>query len=213
MNYKGVIFDLDGTILDSLKVWEKVDKKFFTHRDLPIPFDYEKKINGMTFIEAATYTKEACNIEDEVEDIIREWKEIAYYEYKNSVKLKSGVYEYLVFLKENGIKMGIATACDRELYEICLKSNKIYDFFDIIVDSSNVERGKEFPDIYELCAKKLGVLPKDCIVFEDILKAIKGAKKAGMTVYAVYDKHCLDNLDDMIEESDDYITDFREMLV
>ncbi len=213
IDYKGVIFDLDGTILDSLSVWKKVDRKFFKKRNMNMPVNYTKNINSMTLLETAKYTKDICGIDDSIEDIISEWKETAYYEYKNNVKLKYGAYEYIMFLKENNIKIGVATTCEKKLYEVCLKKHKIYSLFDTIVDSTLVNRGKSFPDIYELCAKNLGLAYKDIIVFEDVIEAIKGAKKTGMKVYCVYDKNSLEKLDDMLNVSDEYITDFREMIV
>ena len=211
--YKGVIFDLDGTILDSLNVWKKVDKLFLKSKNINMPVDYAKTINSMTFLESANYTKEVCGIEDTVEDIIKEWKKIAYNEYKTNVKLKSGVYEYITYLKENNIKMGVATNCDNELYEVCLKKCKIYDFFDTIVDTSLVNANKKHTDIYELCAKNLGIEPKDIIVFEDILDGIRSAKKAGMKAYFVSDKNSEENIEEAIKESDEYITDFRELII
>lgn len=213
IDYKGVIFDLDGTILDSLQVWKKVDTLFFESKNLNMPFDYIYNIKSMTLLEAAQYTKEICGIDDSPQSIIEQWKNIAYEEYKTNVPLKDGVYEYILFLKENNIKIGIATACEKNLYEVCLKANNIYDFFDTIVDSTYVDRGKNYPDIYELCAKNLNLDSKDIIVFEDIVDAIKGAKKAGMRVYAVYDKNSLENIEELIKESDEYITDFRELIV
>ncbi len=213
IDYKGVIFDLDGTILDSLHVWKKVDKLFFEKQNLTLPFDYEYNIKSMTLLEAAEYTKKICGIDNSIQEIIEQWKDIAYDEYKNNVALKKGVYEYLLFLKKHNIKMGVATACEKNLYEVCLKANNIYDFFDTIVDSTYVDRGKNYPDIYELCAKNLKLDSKDIIVFEDIIEAVKGAKKASMRVYAVYDKNSVENIEELIKESDEYITDFRELIV
>lgn len=212
MEYKGVIFDLDGTILNSLQVWRKIDKNFFQNKGLIIPDDFEEKVNGMRFEDIAKYTKEICSLEEPVEDIMNEWRKLAFNEYNNIIKLKSGVFEYLIYLKENKIKIGIATACDKKLYIACLKNNKILDYFDAIVDTTEVEKGKESSEIYKLCANKLNILPKDIIVFEDIIKAIRSAKSAGMTVYAVYDRYSIENFEDIIGESDDYITDFRELI-
>ena len=212
VNYKGVIFDLDGTILDSLKVWENVDREFFKNKGIHMPIGYQKEINGMTFFESASYTKEVTGIDDSVEDIMKQWKNLAYKQYQKNVKLKSGVIEYLNYLKENNVKIGIATCCHKELYEVCLKKNEIYDFFDVIVDTEIINVSKKEPDIYKYCGEKLGVDFNQIIVFEDLLDGIKSAKKLGMKVYFVANENTFENIEEAIKESDEYITDFRELI-
>ncbi len=212
MEYKAVIFDLDGTLLNSMYIWNKIDRDFFKLKKIPMPVNYTENIVGLTLQETAKYTIEICGLSETEEELINIWTEMAYNEYKNNVKLKSGAYEYLVYLIENGIKIAIATACEKRLYEACLKSNKIYDFFNIIIDTKEVPKSKDFPDIYLACAKKLNVSPKDCIVFEDILKAMHGIKKAGMKAYAVYDEHSQKDREEILKYCDEYITDFRELI-
>lgn len=211
IDYKGVIFDLDGTILDSLHIWDKINKEFFINLKMCMPEDYIKNISSMTPLETAIYTREICNIEDEPEELLQVWQEMALKEYRSNIKLKPGVSEYLEFLKENNIKMAVVTMCNPNLYKPCLKKHGIDDFFDIIVDADVFAGNKNSPDIFLECADKMNLQASEIIVFEDIIQAIKSAKQAGMKVYAVYEKHSREDFKEIIKESDEYISDFREM--
>ena len=133
-------------------------------------------------------------------------------EYEYNIKLKPGAAEYLNFLKESGVKIGLATSNCSTLIEKSLKSNGIYDFFDSITTVDEVKRGKNFPDIYLLAADKLEVKPEECVVFEDILPAVMGAKSAGMTVIGVHDPYSEYQKNDIKHNADKYIYKFDELL-
>ena len=98
-DFKGAIFDLDGTIIDSMNVWEKIDIEFLSKRNIDMPNDYMEKINIMSFEEAAKYTIERFNLKEKKENLIKEWNEMAIYEYSNNIRLKPNVKEYLEKLK------------------------------------------------------------------------------------------------------------------
>ena len=110
------------------------------------------------------------------------------------------------------IKIGLATSNSKSLLEVVLKSNGIFHYFDSITLTDEVSRGKNFPDVYLLAAEKLGVNPAQCVVFEDILPAVKGAKAAGMKVVAVYDSSSKDQKEDIIINSDMYILEYNELI-
>ena len=131
-DFKGAIFDLDGTLIDSMGVWEKIDKEFLKKRNISITHDYIEKINSMSFKKAAKYTIERFNLKESSEELIKEWNEMAIYEYSNNIKLKPHVKEYLEKLKNNNIKIGLATSSPRILYEPVLKNNHIYEYFDVL---------------------------------------------------------------------------------
>ena len=209
-DYKGLIFDLDGTIAESLYVWKKVDIDFFGKRGLTIPENYSEKISSMSFIQAATFTKNEYNFEEDVQDIMDEWYSMAINEYSQNVRPKPFVTEFIQEAKSKGSKIALCTASPKELYEPFLKNNNLYQYFDVFVSGTEVDRGKEYPDIYLLTAKKLGIKPEECIVFEDILKAIKGAKSANMKIIGVFDKESAKDSQKIKEQADGFIYDFSK---
>lgn len=212
IDFKGAIFDLDGTLYDSMWVWEHVDKTFLGKRGIKVPDDYLETIAPIGFVAAADYTIKRFNLSDKPEDLIQEWNELAIDAYKNKVRLKSGAKEYLEKLKSLGVKLSVATASSSNLYELALKNNGVYDLFDAFTSASEVERGKGFPDIYILAAQKIGLMPKDCVVFEDIYIGILGAKAGGFYTVAVYENCSKKDKDAIIKESDIYIHSFNELL-
>ncbi|MBU3180366.1 HAD family hydrolase [Clostridium psychrophilum] len=209
---KAVIFDLDGTLIDSMWVWNTIDKNYFSNRNMDLPKNLKNQIQHLSFDETAAYFKNNFGILDTLEEIKNEWNNYAYVEYLNNVKLKPGVIEFLSLLKKSHIKIGLATSNSKSLLEVVLHANGIYHYFDSITLTDEVSRGKTFPDVYLLAAKKLGVSPTDCIVFEDILPAIKGAKAAGMKVIGVYDDSSKEQEEEIIDYADMYITEYNELI-
>lgn len=211
-NIKGAIFDLDGTLVDSMWVWSKIDIDYLESKGHALPENLNSEICHLSFTQTANYFKERFSLSDSIDTILKDWNTMAYNHYSENVKLKDGVKEFLDKLKENNIKIALATSNSVPLLEACLKNNGIYDYFDSITTTDEVSNGKNCPDVYLLAAKKLNVNPKNCLVFEDILPAIKGAKAADMTVIAVSDKHSLNDLDEIINHSDKYINSYFELI-
>ena len=206
---KAYIFDLDGTLLDSMGVWLDIDINFLSKRGISVPIDYADRISAMSFPEAAAYTIKRFGLPDSIEDLIREWNEMAAYAYGHTVQMKPYTKEYLSKLRERGAKIAIATSSVPELYEPALRNHGIYDWFDVICCSDEVGCGKSRPDIFLYTANKLGVKPCDCIVFEDILIAVKSAKSVGMTVYGVFDKSSETDWEQIKKTADGVIYDFQ----
>lgn len=210
-NIKAAIFDLDGTLIDSMWVWGKIDEDYFGNRSMDLPINLKSQIEHLSFDDTAAYFKSNFGILDTIEEIKKEWLDIAYVEYLNNVKLKPGVIEFLTLLKSLNIKIGLATSNSKPLLEAVLEANGIYHYFDSITLTDEVSRGKNFPDVYLLAAKRLGTKPEECIVFEDILPAVKGAKAAGMRVVGVYDDFSKEQREDIIIHADKYIIEYHEL--
>jgi beta-phosphoglucomutase-like phosphatase (HAD superfamily) len=203
------IFDLDGTLLDSMDVWGKIDVDFLQKRGIAVPSDYMDAISSMSFTECAAYTINRFNLSDSIDSLMREWTDMAAYAYGHTVLMKPYAKEYLSSLRERGAKLAVATSLSAELYEPALRGQGIYDWFHVICNSDEAGCGKSRPDVFLLAAKKLNVKACDCIVFEDILPAVKTAKDAGMKVCGVYDKAAANDWEQIKETADYVITDWR----
>lgn len=209
-NIKAAIFDMDGTLIDSMWIWRTIGVNYLKKRNIKMP-SLKDKIGHLNFKQTAEYFKTTFNLPDSPEEIMQEWNDMAYEEYANNIKLKPGASEFLFFLKTRGIKIGLATSNCKELLDLGLKSTGIYDYFDSITTIDEVSRGKEFPDIYLLAAEKLNVAPQNCMVFEDILPAMLSAKSAGMKVVGVHDLYCEYPEQDIKEHTDIYIVGYDEL--
>lgn len=209
---KGAIFDLDGTLIDSMWVWEKIDYDFLSKRNLTFPDDLRVNIEHLSFVEVAKYFKHRFNLNENIEDIMQEWNNMAYSEYSTNVLLKPHAREFLLALKSMNIRTAIATSNSRLLMNAALKNNGIADMFDAITTLDEAGKVKNSPEIYLLSAKRLNVQPSECIVFEDILPAVKGAKAAGMKVIGVHDSYSEFQKEDIVRTADKYISDFQECL-
>ena len=210
--YQGAIFDLDGTLLDSMWAWTKVDEVFLAKRGIAMPSDYGAAIAPLGFEKAAGYTIERFGLKESVEAILKEWDELVRYEYANEVALKPGAYEYLKKLKNSGIRIAAATASKRDLFLPTLRRNGILEWFDAIVTTDEVARGKGWPDVYLEAAKRLALAPEACLVFEDIIAGVKAASDGGFDVIGVYDASSASDEERIRALTVRYITDFSQML-
>ena len=210
--FRGAIFDLDGTVLDSLYVWRRVDERFFGARGMSVPDDYAQKISGMSFGETVAYTIRRFDLPDSPEAVYAEWSGLALDEYAHQVALVPGAREYLRMLKRAGVKLAAATANRANLFEPALEHCGIAELFDVVVTTGDIgDRNKADGELFLLAAQRLGLRPGDCAVFEDTLQGILGARAAGMRSYAVRSEACMHALCEIDARADGVIDDFRGM--
>jgi len=205
---QAAIFDLDGTLLDSTDLWDQVDRDFLHRRGLAVPPGYADAVGAMSFREAAEYTVRRFGLTDAPEVLMDEWNQLAHYAYGHTVPLKKGAAEYLLSLKEQGIRLAVATGLPPRLYVPALKNCGILSLFDALCSSDETERGKEFPDVFLLAARRLGVSPEHCVVFEDNLQGILSARRAGMSICAVLDKKSEGAWEEIRRSADAWTKDF-----
>ena len=211
-NIEGAVFDLDGTLLDSSWVWENVDEKFLGDRGFQVPDDYVDEISPLGAERAAVYTIERFGLNEDKDDIVREWIEMAKKEYATEVVCKPYAKEFLEELHKLNIKMAVATSSDRELFMKTLEREGILKYFQKIVTVDEVERGKGYPDIYEEAARRIKVNPHKCLVFEDILAGVTGASLGEFNVVAVFDEKSKHNREKIKSISKYSINDYKELL-
>lgn len=212
-NKEAVIFDLDGSLVDSMWMWREIDIEYLGRFGIPLPEDLQSNIEGMSFSETAVYFKEFFNIPDSIEQMKSDWNQMAWDKYMNEVPLKPGIPEFLRGCKERGIKLGIATSNSRELVENIAEVHNLRDYFSCIVTGCDVAHGKPAPDIYLAVAKELQVNPANCLVFEDIVPGIMAGKNAGMEVCAVEDAYSVQDRMAKAEAADYYIEDYYGFFV
>lgn len=210
-NIEAVIFDVDGTMADSMWMWKRIDKEYLGRFGIPLPDKLQAEIEGRSFYETALYFKEHFKIEDSVEKIMADWNEMAWEKYEREVPLKSGVRAFMQLCKERGIRMGIATSNSRELLETFEKRHGLTEFVSCIKTGTEVPKGKPAPDIYLAVAKELQADPAKCLVFEDLPAGIMAGKNAGMKVCAVQDAYSLDSDREKRGLADYYIEEFGQI--
>lgn len=210
--FSAAIFDLDGTLLDSNGVWRDVDARFFAELGLAEPDDYARAVQGMSFREGAAYTARRFGLEQGVDAIMDTWLHMAREAYAEHVEMKPGARAYLRLLKRAGVKLAVATANRAELYEPALARAGVLDLFDAICTSADAgDTNKADGALFRLAARRLGVAPGDCVVFEDVPDGLIGAKAAGMCACAVRDAAVADRGEEVEALADWTIDDFTDM--
>ena len=208
---KAAIFDLDGTLLDSMGVWKEIDQRFFARRHIPMPDDYASAVASMQTGAIARYTIDRFHLDERSEDLIEEWNQDALLLYATAVQPKPHALDYLRALRASGAALAVATSLPPRLRQAALKHAGMVDCFDQVCSVDDAESiGKEEPEIYLLASRMLGVAPDHCTVFEDLLVAVDSAKRAGMKVWAMYDQSSAKDWDAIRSEADGAITDFAQ---
>ena len=217
MNIKGyeikaIIFDLDGTLIDSNTVWEDIDKVFFGKRNITIPNNFGDHIAHIGLRNAAIYIKETFNLPDSIESILKEWDDSARYMYENTIQLKPGAAEFLKKVKENNILTAVATVNSPSLYKPCLQRLGVLDYFDYLMDVNETKVGKGDNKMFALLSDKFKIPPENTMVIEDIPTPLKTAYEHGYISVAIYDHSSERMKDEKTKYSYLYINDFRDLL-
>ena len=204
---KGAIFDLDGTLIDSMFIWDTVGNDYLKSLGLEPKENLSKVFNTFTLLQAAEYYRNHYDIELSAREIMDGINKMISEMYQEKVELKPGVKDFLRRLQSLGVKMCVATVTDRAIADAVLKRLHVREYFSEIFTCEEVGFNKESPEIYRRAQNFLGTEKAETVVFEDAFHALKTAKDDGFPVAAVYDVH-EPKQKEMKEISDYYITDF-----
>lgn len=208
---KAGIFDLDGTLVDSMWMWKNLADIYLLSIGIEPPKDLEEALNKLTLNESAFYMKERFNIEATPYEISQNMEYIISFYYNNRFQLKPYVLEMLEEFENNDITMVIATATDEHLTESFLNRYGIRDYFEFIQTCDNTGLSKGQPEYFQTAIDRLKLNPQEIWVFEDALHCMVSAKKTGLNVVAVEEKYFLSDLERIQEIADIYIEDFSQL--
>ena len=209
---KGAIFDLDGTLLDSMFIWDTIGEEYLRSLGKEPHEDLKETFMTLTLEEAAVYYREHYGVTLSVKEIVDGVNAMVEQTYRTKVTLKPGIAEYLAWFKENGVRMCVATVTDRYLVEETLERLGVRHYFSEIFTCAEVGFGKDKPVIYQKALEHLETEKRDTYVFEDMLFALNTAKTDGFPTVGVYDRHEV-HRDELKELSDYYILDFTDPIL
>ena len=212
MRLQSAIFDMDGTLLDSMAAWEAAPLEFVRSQLKDPCLELHTSTKAMTMLDCARYCRDTYSLPMTVEEVMDGINSVMETFYTTHVQLKPGVKKFLSLLKMEGVWMYVATNTDRQLVKTALKHTGIDSYFRGILTCSEVGAGKqESAEIYERAMRRLQSNKKDTVIFEDAVHAIRTAKAAGFRIAAVYDPSFEDDQEEIRTLSDYYIRSFEEM--
>lgn len=209
MDKKFAIFDMDGTLIDSMGYWQRLGREYLTGKGVTGDLtDVLERIKPMTMTESAALFAEEFGLVGTPEELAAEMNGIMETHYRADILLKPGVAEYLAALRADGVRLCVASATAPDLVAACLERLGVLDHFEFLLSCEEVGAGKDKPDVYLAAADRLGAQPGEAAVYEDALYAARTAKQAGFYTVGVFDEAGAAHWDEMTALADEIITDW-----
>ncbi|MGL4606091.1 MAG: HAD family hydrolase [Eubacteriaceae bacterium] len=208
----GLIFDFDGTLVDSMGLWHEIDIAYLNKRGLQCPENLAFEISGKSMLETAEYFKLRFQLSESIDEILAEWDGMSFDAILGGIPFKPGVLEFISWISKKRIPMAIASSNSRKNLEAFLPQHNLESCFHSLHFSGEVGKGKPDPLVFLETAKALDLPPENCLVFEDTLEGVQGALSAGMPVFSVDDYYQQKRVHSIKELSLYHIKDFRELI-
>jgi len=204
-------FDLDGTLLDSNGVWLDLDIDFLQSRGIsPVPQEYTDYVTHHSFPEAAVYTREQFSLPESPEEIIAQWKRMAWGAYSTALDLKPGAKDLLRHLRARGERLFLLTSCMPELCQAALERHGLAGLLDGVLTTQGMGLDKKNPQLYRAAAEACGAAVETCLFFDDTPDYCQAARDAGMETVGVWDALFAHREEEMRELCHHYIMEWAE---
>ena len=210
MKLKGAIFDLDGTLLDSMPFWDNLGAEYLKRKGHNLTRNINETIKTMSLAQSARYFKNEYSIPGTEDEIVREIINLIESEYRLKAPLKASAIPFLERLYGNNVRMCIATATDHCLAKTALERLNAAKYFEFILTCTEAGTGKDSPEFFLKALELLKTSKAETMVFEDALHAIKSAKAAGFSVAAIYDKSSHEDREEIKSLADIYLNSFKD---
>ena len=208
MDKKFAIFDMDGTLIDSMGFWKNLASEYLASKGIhEIPEDILEAIKPMTMSESAALFKQRFSLSGDVEAQMNGMMDE---HYRRDIPLKPGVLEYLQRLHQKGVRMCVASATAEHLMESCLTRLGVRPYFEFLLSCETVGENKHSPRIFHEAARRLGAAPGKIAIYEDALYAVRTAKTAGFYVAGVCDEASAGSWQSITEIADEIIWNWED---
>lgn len=207
-----ILFDLDGTLLDSNSLWIQIDRDFLGQRGLPLTEEYRHAVGHSIFPVAARFTKEYYHLDMTPEAIMEQWQAMAWDAYAHTIALKPGALPFLAHCRAAGERMALLTACVPALCQAALERHGLTGFFEQLLYAQELGLEKRDPELFRRAAAMLGVRPEACTLYDDAPVSCAAAQSAGMTAVGVYDPFYESRQEELKASCHRYIRSFQELL-
>ena len=211
MKISGAIFDLDGTLIDSMSIWDDIAYNFLVSQGVIPKPDLREKVATMYLNESAKYLVDEYSLDCTPQDFKDYTERIIEDFYVRTVPPKCDAVEFLCKLKKSGVKMCIATATERKLAVPALEHNGMLGFFDGVFSCAEIGLSKQSPEIFDRALEFLGTPKGETFVFEDSYHAVATAAKAGYNVIAISDKSASNDEEKIKKLSLNFIENYAEL--
>ena len=208
---KGIIFDCDGVLLDSLMIWEDLGARYLRSKGKVPEEGLAETLFSMSLEQGAEYLRQNYGLEETAEEVEQGLQDMLRDFYFYEVLAKPGAAELLETLSKKGLRITVATSSPRDHIEKALERNGLLGYVEKLFTNSEVGSSKHSPDIYNIAAESMGTKPGETVVFEDSLYALKTAADAGYHTVGVYDSHGESDQEGLERTADIYVKELAEL--